>query len=292
MGEWKGLPDSIPSEYLDFYLFINGNVFITDKNVDNKLCIYTGGLGGFPDQLFRPTIYTVSNPAQKLSKNFVIEYEDNEGDGILIKNDFLMKGVVPLISKYAVLLSENELSIWDAEINTRIISVLSAADSKTKQALDEYIEKILSGDLSVVFEKTFGEDSIKSTQFTNTSACSITDLIELEQYLKGSLFNEIGLQSNWNAKRESISSNESQLNEDMLMPFIDQMLYSRNKACEQINKKYGLNVSYELSSVWEDNQEQIDAELEAISEGKVTSDESSMEDSINDVKVEDNEQNK
>ena len=92
----------------------------------------------------------------------------------------------------------------------------------------------------------------------------MTNLIEYHQYLKASWFNEIGLNANYNMKRESINSEEAQLNSDSLLPLIDNMLSCRQQAAEKINAMFGTNISVELSSSWEDNQEELDAELDAL----------------------------
>lgn len=63
-------------------------------------------------------------------------------------------------------------------------------------------------------------------------------------------------------KRESINSNESQLNDDMLHPLIDDMLKSREVAIDKVNNLYGTNIRVNLASAWEDNQQELDAELE------------------------------
>ena len=40
------------------------------------------------------------------------------------------------------------------------------------------------------------------------------------------------------------------MNDDALMPLIDQMLACRKKACKQINDLFGLNIDVELNSAW------------------------------------------
>jgi PhoPQ-activated pathogenicity-related protein len=54
-------------------------------------------------------------------------------------------------------------------------------------------------------------------------------------------------------KRESLNSNETQLNDDMLIPLVDDMLICRQEMIESLNNKYGLNITVELSDVWANN---------------------------------------
>lgn len=77
--------------------------------------------------------------------------------------------------------------------------------------------------------------------------------IELQQYLKGSLYNELGINANFNMKREALSGEEVALNDDALMPLIDDMLKQRRTMCDELNKMFGLNVSVDYGSAWHSN---------------------------------------
>ena len=87
----------------------------------------------------------------------------------------------------------------------------------------------------------------------------LTDLIEYQQYMKASWFNELGLNSNYNMKREAITSNESQLNDDMLLPLIDDMMTCRKRFIDEVNAMFGTEISIDWASSWKDNQ--IETEL-------------------------------
>ena len=81
--------------------------------------------------------------------------------------------------------------------------------------------------------------------------------MELTQYTKASAFNSIGLNANWNSKRERLNQSEISLNEDSLTPLIENMLYSRKQAIEAINEKYELNIEVDLSNVWKQKEQEI-----------------------------------
>ena len=110
-------------------------------------------------------------------------------------------------------------------------------------------------------------------------------MIELEQYFKASWFNELGLNANYNMKRESINSGESQLNNDALLPLVDDMLKQRQVASMKINDMFGTDIYVEYNSSWEDNIEEIDAEIEE-KENEATPEENSTEEGETNVEVE------
>ena len=103
---------------------------------------------------------------------------------------------------------------------------------------------------------------------TNT----ITNLIELEQYLKASWYNELGLNSNYNMKRESLNSEESQLNHDSLLPLIDDMLKQRQDGAELVNDMFGTNITVDFNSAWEDNQIELEIEQQKLEQNPGESD--------------------
>lgn len=257
MFKWENLPDTIPERIVELYLQLNGNICFYEYN--DKLYIFTGGLGGTPDVYYMPSIYTIANPALGISKNLKIDDEC-----IVIPNDSMYIGLYPLFSRYASALTETELSIKLATINSRIVDLISAPDDRTKASAEQYLKDIADGKPGVIAENAFLE-GIKAQPYGNTGNRVITDLIELEQYFKASWFNELGLNANYNMKRESINSGESQLNNDALLPLIDNMLRCREIGVEKVNSKFGTNIRVSLASSWEDNQIEIDETQETIS---------------------------
>src|SRR5699024_4715632 len=65
------------------------------------------------------------------------------------------------------------------------------------------------------------------------------------------LYNEIGLNANYNMKRERLNTSEVEMNSEALYPLVDNMLYNRRLAVEEINEKFGTNISVEFNSSWD-----------------------------------------
>ena len=246
MFRWGDLPETVPEKWLELQLQCGGCSFFT--KVNDKFYTFNGGLGGKPDPYYQPTIFTVSNPALNYSKNLKIGV-----DGVLISNDTLRVGLKPLIAGYTSLLAENRITIRIATIMKRITDVFSGSDESTIESIREYLRQIEDGKLGVIQENPFLDDvKVQNGATENTSR--LTDLIELEQFLKASMYNELGLQANYNMKRESINSQEAQLGDDALQPLVDNMLKCRKEAAEAINKMYGLDISVDFNGAWFDNE--------------------------------------
>lgn len=261
MFEYEGLPDSIPQKELERLLQTTGNAFVT--SVDGVLYALSGGKGGEPDVYGRATLYTVANPALKLNKTY-----DIQKDGVLIENDSNGESLLPLIGRYAVLHTDGLISLNTASILTRISMLISASDDKTKQSADEFLRKIQDGEFSIIGENAFFKGVNMQTAPT-TNSVYITQLIELIQYYKASMYNELGLNANYNMKRERLNLGEVSMNVDVLLPYVDNMLKERQNAVEKINEMFDTEISVKLASSWgleRDNYNALAADLETAKE--------------------------
>lgn len=256
MFKWEGLPDTIPQRMLELYLMSSGACAVT--KVGEELYAFTGGLGGEPDEYYRPTIFTVANPYLEFNEMLRIDEEC-----ALVLNDTCHAGLLGLLEQYGTAMVENELSMQIATINSRVMSIITAEDDNAKASADKFLEDIESGKLSAIGARKFFE-GVQTQPYAVRGATALTDLIEYEQYLKASLFNELGLNANYNMKRESLNSAESQLNNDALTPLIDDMLNCRKRGADKINELYGTEITVEFSSAWKDNELESAAELAAI----------------------------
>lgn len=247
MFKYENLPDTIPQKWLENYLLCNGNCAII-RAENGGIYAVTGGLGGECDEYYVPKIYTVANPHLKTKMSYT-----RDVDCVVLFNDVYAQGLLPMLHKYCMQLVENDITLNIADILARASIIMSASDDKTKASAELFIKRLLEGNLSVISEKSFAECSLHVEFFKEVSE-TLTHLIEYHQYLKASLYNDLGLNSNYNMKREAINSNESQLNDDMLHPLIDDMLRCRKEGIEKVNKMFGLNISVEFDSAWMANE--------------------------------------
>ena len=261
MFTYEGLPDTIPVQWLESYLQRNGSCCIAEH--EGKLYALLGNAGGELDEYYQPTIYTVANPALNLSKSYKIGE-----DCVYCRNDFDAVGLVPLVSRYCGLMTENLLTVRISDINMRMMNLLSAPDDNTLQSTKQYLKDLEDGKLGVVGETPFFEGLKLQSKGVGNGDYMI-QFIELQQYLKGSMYNELGINANFNMKREALSGQEVALNDDALMPLIDDMLKQRRAMCDELNQMFGLNVSVDYGSTWHSNvvEKQLISEEELGADG-------------------------
>ena len=255
--KYSNLPDTIDPDMLERYLQMNGVACITKYK--DKLFAFNGSLGGEQDVYYRPTLFVVSNPHldETFSKNIVIasqlvDYNKQPTDsqpGVLMRNDTEWVGLAPLIARYAVLMAENCLTIRSADVMLRIIALITAKSDKTLRSAQDYLRRLENGEFGVIGDSSFSE-GINMQSPPSNNGSYLTQFIELQQYLKGSFFAEIGLRANYNMKREAIGTGESSMDEDAILPLVDNMLECRQKDVEKINQLYGTDISVDFNSAW------------------------------------------
>lgn len=247
MFQYSGLPESIPSSQLERILQTFGSAIIC--KVNGKLYALQGTLGGEKDEYQRPTQYIVSNTWLNHFHEYGINGNDS-GDNVLCKNDLFCIGLVPIYKKYGSLITENFITFRTLLISMRSILNMSASDDKTALSANEYLNKLENGDIGVIAENAFF-DGVKTHNNGAISNSYISQFIELMQYLKASEMQEIGVNANYNMKREYIGMDENALNDDILRPFVDNMLDCRLEMCDKCNKLFGTDIKVNFSSIWE-----------------------------------------
>ena len=260
MFEYKNLPDTIEHQILDRYLFNNGIACITEVN--SKLYVFYGNLGGPQDVYYRPTEFIISNPHIKTASGElftanvpVFPCDCNEGSttGVLIRNDTEWQGLAPMLMRYSYLMAENILTLRTADVLLRVVAMLTAPSDKERAAALEYLKSLEKGELGVIGESPFF-DGVKLQSPPSNNGSYLTQFIEYQQYLKGSLYNELGLSANYNMKREAIGKGESTLDEDALLPLCDNMLMCRRQDLEKVNQMFNTHIEVDFSSAWLENR--------------------------------------
>ena len=274
MFEYENLPDTIPQRELELLLQIARFVIWTKDKKSDKLFVFYGGLGGMPNEYYQPTQAIVSNPYLRFSSVLDLEEFNKKGNCVLGWNDKLHVGLYPLNIRYSSLLAETDLTLKYQLVNMRFMNILTADDDTLKDSLKTMFEDVENGTgFGVIVTEQFMQQSkLGSIETSNTSKnAQLKDVIEVKQYLMGSWYNELGLNANYNMKREAINESESDLNEDALLPLIDDMLESRKKMCDEVNKMFGTNISVKISSSWQkirkeialrEEQQKVDAKQE------------------------------
>lgn len=254
---WKNLPETIDQRYLEFSLLLGGKVCWFKDN--DKIYCLSGNVGGQPNVYYEPTLFIVANPILG-SKQLKVRNLDGSAaietlDGILMANSDIdyesgarKGGLYSLIYQTAGLLADNISSLNIAQLNGRI-SVLYTADDEAMARTGELtLKEIYEGKPYRILQQDISDKITASPIAAAGQNNTLMSLIEAHQYILAQFFNEIGITSNWNCKRERLNTAEVAMNEGCLDINIFSMLKNRREAIALVNEKFGTNIQVELNN--------------------------------------------
>ena len=253
MFHYENLPDTLPFVELEKMLQLTGQAIIGEYK--GSIYCFDGGLSG-NNAYGRPTTATVNNPYLQLNK----EYKIND-DCVVMQNDTSSLGLRWLFSKYGTMLLENDITMILASYNKRVQTIISSDDEVGVLSAKKYLDDIVNGELGVIETGKFF-DGITTNSANSQGTTNYTELIEYTQYLKASLFNELGVDMPFNMKRERLNTSEVEQNSSSLYTLINDMLFNRKSAVDKINDMFGTEITVEFSEPWKVETPDEDVETE------------------------------
>lgn len=262
MFKWEGL-DDVKRPYNEIFQQLNGYCVLL--YCEGKYYLTPARFGGECDIYYLPKQVIVANPWANNIEGFNGTHVINE-DCVLLKNDSTMTGIYPIINRYSTMLVENDISLLNCDVLSRIVSLLSVEGDKGKTEGEIYLQKIINGEYGIFGSGKQWQDEkgIMAQPISSTSSSIMQELIEFEQYLKGSLAHELGINYSFNMKREALNTAESELNNEYLIPLVEDMLKCRKDFCDNVKDVFGLEIDVSLNSVWNTNEMENEAEAEIL----------------------------
>ena len=143
MFEYENLPDSIPKRVLELRIQNDGHTTIFKHN-GVMYCSY-GSLGSNLNYNYMPTKSIIANPYIPFNKMLEIDKEC-----VVISNDSLYMGLIPLNAYFANQLVDNDLSRKVLLKSLRAMSIAVATNQNDKDALDKMFKDLENGELKSV----------------------------------------------------------------------------------------------------------------------------------------------
>ena len=248
MFEWVNLPKSMDARYLELCLFYNGQAallkdpkygFINTKASANGYVNIYGlptkvNCFSYSYQSVR-TLYTGLDPMLS-EKQF--EYQKNN-ECILVMNNEDRLPTAGSLSLFAWRLYNADRTC-DVNIQAQKTPVMILADEKQRQTMINMYNQY-NGNIPFIFgDKNLLTDG-SSVEALKTDAPYIVD--KISDYKK-EIWNEaltyLGINNVARDKKERLTENESNENNELVNLNLQAMLIPRIRACKQFNEKYGL----------------------------------------------------
>lgn len=238
--KWKGLEpiSDLSSTIIEEQLYNYGASGFTKDAVIGFLCIKASGNVG-RNVYGKPTQYILTG------ENGLYHKVVNAEDMVLIKNNNLSRPTADMVQFYCTKLAEIEMT-KQLNLNANKMPMLIYTNEDTLLS-DKNIFKQIRGCKPVIFKnKGVGDVTGKQVDVINSNTPYILDKLddEYNSYV-AKLLTLLGLDNYVEDKAERVQSAEVKSNQEYIIMNFKSMLDQRKKACEEINAKYGLNLSVE-----------------------------------------------
>lgn len=234
--EWKGLEEispSLTSEIIEETLFDKGScLFFKDDNLGymalpvapaNQLNVYR-----------KPTNF------RAIGNNYTKEY--NIDNSVLIKNNTLKKATFDIVDYYTSKLADIELT-KDLHRNAHKTPLVFECTEDTLLTAKNIFKKIHSNEPVIFKNRTRGEGEV-GVNVLNANVAYINDKLEDDYHnYEARILTALGLDNYVEDKKERIQSAEVESQQEYIISSFRASLNERKKACEAINKMFGLNLS-------------------------------------------------
>lgn len=233
MFTWENLPETMDSRYIENALYEHGLCLVNDDK-DLGLISVPCSFGA------NMNINGESTEVITSGYNYVktIKYINND-NCVLIRNNDLAKPTRDYIANYAERMLEVEMCIR-ANINQQKFPWFINATEKTKKSLQLIFDKVENFEPFILANREImGEAPL---EVLTMSTPYVADKLNSYKYeLEREILSFLSLNNNFE-KKERLLTDEVNSNNDFIHTNAMLMYKVRLQACEQINKKFGLNV--------------------------------------------------
>lgn len=235
--QWENLPPHLNSHLIEKMLYENGLICFME---------YQGGLihlKATPSA----ECNIMGEPISYIITGFKETFTKNKNDVVLVHNNNLDIPTSRTVKKYASKIFNIEKTI-DINTNAQKTPYIVSVSDNNILTLKNIIKQIDEYEMAIYKDKNFNiQDTIKVTELTAPYICD--KLLDLKNSLENELLTRIGINNVDTDKRERLVTDEINSNNDEINKYLSIGLEHRKKACEEINKRYGLNISVKVGGI-------------------------------------------
>ena len=235
--KWENLPIGLDSEDLEMMLISKGQVMAFNHPILGLTILPCYGKLDY-------NIYNKPVAFEVYGYNFhdTISIDD----GVRIKNNSRCYSELEMIEIFSHRMNEIE-QIQDVNLFQQSIPFIVAGDEKNKLTIKNLISSIKEHKLAIWIKKGL---SLTSDDVLNTTSPFILDkLQDHKKAIENEFLTYLGINNANTDKKERLIVDEVNANNDFILVNLDHMFDERQKAVEEINKKFGLNITVEKRGI-------------------------------------------
>lgn len=264
---FDNVPETVSETFLKLILYTQGKISFFKGNLIEEsgedLLALNCSRADTPDVYYIPRKVLITNP--RLQKSYMIEPGKNcevvylsEADKYNLSE--INGGLYNLIERTATMLSDNDISINIAQKNTRLTNIISGDTQNTVDSIRAVIMSMYEGDPTIVVKSSL-IDKLQGVPILNNTANShnLIELIEVQQYILSHFYEQIGIQTHDQMKRERLITAEINDNLDLCFLNVDDMLVTIQEGLKRVNEMFGTEITAKLNPIIERQRDEAAA---------------------------------
>lgn len=229
--EWEGLPDGLTARHIENVLFTHGKgVFFKHPSMSH-LFLRADADG-------RVNVY--GDPLGYTAQGVGMTHRVRSDDCVIVENNMLRLPTKNFLYLYVNKLTEIERTI-DVNVKACKTPVIILCDDKDELSMKQAFARIDGNTPAIFLDKSFNADNIKALDLK--ASFMANDMTEYKHTVESDLLTFLGINNTPIDKRERLITDEANANNQLIESFFEIQLEARQRACEQINEKYGLKIS-------------------------------------------------
>lgn len=165
------------------------------------------------------------------------------------------------------MLADNDISINISQKNTRLTNLVSGDTQNTVDSIKAVICAMYEGDPTIVVKSSL-IDKLQGIPILNNTSNNqnLVQLIEVQQYILSHFYEQIGITTHDQMKRERLITAEINDNLDLAFLNIDDILESVQEGLQRVNSMFGTNIEARLNDIIQRQREEANSALLAAAE--------------------------
>lgn len=241
---WEGLPNGIDPRFIETTIFNNGySVFYYDSFFEMFMAM-PATISGPLDIQDNPTGYRVT-------RNGVYSRDVSASESVCIWGNQIRVPEIDVVLSYAARLAQIDRTIEIDLLNERNPMIVACSQDQ-RLTVQNLISKIYDGEPVVWGTENLAVDNLASmigvfplNQNAGAGAVSSIKHMESKAKIWGEALTMLGIMNVNSEKRERMVVEEAAGNSGQVLASRESFMKPRQLACEQINEKFGLQISCE-----------------------------------------------
>ena len=230
--EWENLPEGMESRHIEQALLYNGQAFFYEHDNLGFICLPCSNSGQM-NIYGEPTIVMVSGHGFSENKHMT--------EGIRILNNPRVMATDIILTYYCTKLAQ-----IDSTINTNLIQqkvpFIFATSKENEFTIKNLYTKMYSGEPAIFVDQSVLTNGELNIQSVSCEAPYIIDKLQQHRFeIEKELLTFLGINTTIE-KKERLLVDETNANNEQITLNVEIGLRERERACEEINERYGLDI--------------------------------------------------